>query len=108
MQNDIKNDQRQLVLLTGASGYIGGRLLRALQARGVPVRCLARRPEHLKHRVTASTEVFKGDVFDTASLSKALKGVHTAYYLVHTLAAAGSFDENDRVAADAGDLLLNR
>jgi len=50
-------DHRPLVLLTGASGYIGGRLLRALEAAGQPVRCLARNPEFLRSRVSSSTEV---------------------------------------------------
>jgi uncharacterized protein YbjT (DUF2867 family) len=60
---------------------------------------LARKPKYLEHRTGAATEVVRGDVFDTASLSKAMEGVDTAFYLVHSLAGFGSFEENDRVAA---------
>jgi len=88
-----------LVLLTGATGYIGGRLLLELQERVCRVRCLARRPEYLSPRVAEGTEVVRGDVFDQPSLQRALTGVHTAFYLVHSLAGKGSFEENDRLAA---------
>ncbi len=88
-----------LVLLTGASGYVGGRLLPALEARGHPVRCLARRPAHLVGRAGPHTEVVRGDVLDPASLTAAMRGVDTAYYLVHAMGSAGSFEEEDREAA---------
>lgn len=69
-----------MILLTGATGYVGGRLLRALEASGRRVRCLARRPEFLTARVSATTEVVQGDVLDLESLRDALRDVHTAYY----------------------------
>ena len=50
------------VLLTGATGYVGGRLLRALEERGHQLRCLARKPEHLASRVASQTQVVAGDV----------------------------------------------
>ena len=75
-----------LALLTGASGYIGGRLRRALEAGGRPLRCMARRPEYLRSRVADGTEVVAGDVLDPSSLPDALRGVHTAYYLIHSMA----------------------
>ena len=89
----------RLILLTGATGYVGGRLLKALQAAGDPVRCLARRPEFLTPRVSAATEVVKGDCLDAASLPAACAGVHTAYYLVHSMGSTGDFTEQDRQAA---------
>jgi uncharacterized protein YbjT (DUF2867 family) len=92
-------DGRGLTLLTGATGYVGGRLLEALEASGVPLRCLARRPEHLRARVAVSTEVVPGDVFDGASLVKAMSGVATAYYLVHSMSDDGDFEEMERRAA---------
>ena len=94
-----------LVLLTGATGYVGGRLLRRLEDCGRPVRCLARRPEFLKGRVGPGTEVVAGDLLDAASLEPALRGVHTAYYLVHSMGASGGFEEKDRtlVAWFTGD-----
>ncbi|MDP9347121.1 MAG: SDR family oxidoreductase [Actinomycetota bacterium] len=88
------------ILLTGASGYIGGQLLRRLEAGGRPVRCLTRRPEALRARVNpGSTEVVAGDVLQRASLAPALAGVHTAYYLVHSMGAPGDFEHLDRRAA---------
>ena len=89
----------RLVLLTGATGYVGGRLLPVLEHAGVRVRCLARRPEYLAGRVGTATEVVAGDCRDRESLAPALAGVHTAYYLVHSLGAREAFEEQDRRAA---------
>lgn len=87
------------ILLTGTTGYIGGRLLRVLQQRGLGVRCLARRPEFLTARVAPGTEVVAGDVLERASLDPAMAGIRTAYFLVHSMGAAGRFEEMDRLAA---------
>jgi uncharacterized protein YbjT (DUF2867 family) len=89
----------QLVLLTGATGYVGGRLLRRLEEHGCRVRCLARRPEFLRSRVAPKTEVVAGDLLDRDSLDTALQGVHTAYYLVHSMGMGAEFEEADRTAA---------
>ena len=91
---------RDLVLLTGATGYVGGRLLRTLEAKAVPVRCLARRPEYLAPKVAATTEIVRGDALDVDSLRSAMVGVRTAYYLVHSMGSSGSFEEQDRCAAE--------
>lgn len=88
-----------LILLTGATGYVGGRLLQALELRGHRVRCLARRPEFLKPKVGSATEIASGDVLDRTSLDEAMRGVDVAYYLVHSMGSSGSFEENDRNAA---------
>ncbi len=88
-----------LVLLTGASGYIGGRLLSALERTGRPIRCLARNPQFLRPRVSPPTEVTKADCLDRSSLTPAMAGVHTAYYLVHSMGSSGQFVEEDRQAA---------
>ena len=85
--------EQPLVLLTGATGYVGGRLLPVLERAGVRVRCLARRPDYLAGRVGATTEVVRGDCLDADSLAPAFAGVHTAYYLVHSLGTRGSFEE---------------
>ena len=87
------------VLLTGATGYVGGRLLRALEDRGHRLRCLARKPEHLASRVAPQTEVVAGDVVSGEGLAEALSGVETAYYLVHSMGSAEGFEEEDRRAA---------
>jgi len=89
------------VLLTGASGYVGGRLLSRLETRGLPVRCLARRPEFLAERVGPKTEVVEGDVLREETLRAALEGVHTAYYMVHSMGSTSrdGFEAQDRLGA---------
>jgi uncharacterized protein YbjT (DUF2867 family) len=87
------------ILLTGATGYVGGRLLRRLEAVGHQVRCLARKPENLKSKVAPGTEVKAGDVLDEHSLAGAFDGIDIAYYLVHSMGSKGSFVDEDRLAA---------
>jgi len=88
------------ILLTGATGYIGGRLLGLLEAEGRPVRCLARRPQSMQGRLAAGNEVVAGDVLDADSLQRAMNGVDAAYYLVHSMGAAQGFEVTDRLAAE--------
>jgi uncharacterized protein YbjT (DUF2867 family) len=87
------------ILLTGASGYVGGRLLRALEQCEAPLRCLSRNPSFLRARAGPDTEVVRGDVLDPATLGAAMRGVDTAYYLVHSMGSTGDFEEEDRRAA---------
>lgn len=89
-----------LILLTGATGYIGGRLLPLLEKHGYSLRCLTRRPEALAGRVGAKTEVVAGDVLDRDSLAKAMVDVETAFYFVHSMGADRDFEEVDRTAAE--------
>lgn len=91
--------ERSRILLTGSTGYIGGRLLGILEANGYKIRCLARRPEYLEGRLGENTEVMKGDLLNLESLLPAMEGVHTAYYLVHSMGTKGDFEEEDRQAA---------
>ena len=88
-----------LTLLTGATGYVGGRLLSLFERKNTHVRCLTRRPEALEELRSATTEIVAGDVLDRESLPAAFAGVHTAYYLVHSMGAQGNFEEQDRIAA---------
>jgi uncharacterized protein YbjT (DUF2867 family) len=88
-----------LVLLTGPTGYIGGRLLSALEAAGVRVRCLTRRPEALGGRVGPFTEIAEGDIRDPERVADAMLGVDVAYYLVHSMGSTGAFSSEDRDAA---------
>jgi uncharacterized protein YbjT (DUF2867 family) len=88
-----------VILLTGASGYVGGRLLPLLERQPVTLRCLARNPDKLRPLVKESTQVVTGDVLDPASLAAALHGVHTAYYLVHLMTDSKDFEKEDRQAA---------
>ena len=88
---------RPPILLTGATGYVGGRLLHALLERGERVRCLARRPEAVA--AGPGIEVVAGDVLDSEAVRAALEGVETAYYLIHAMGSAHGFEERDRRAA---------
>jgi uncharacterized protein YbjT (DUF2867 family) len=89
-----------LVLLTGATGYVGSRLLPLLEQRDLRVRCLARKPDNLRSVVAESTEIVQGDVVDRPSLDTALAGVETAYYLVHLMTSSADFEKQDRKAAE--------
>jgi uncharacterized protein YbjT (DUF2867 family) len=92
-------DERDRILLTGATGYVGGRLLQRLEVDQHAVRCLTRRPHALAQRVAGPTEVVAGDLLAPESLSLAMREVRTAYYLVHSMDALESFEELDRRAA---------
>ena len=87
------------VLVTGGTGYVGGRLIPLLESRGLSVRCLARRPEFLQSRVGSQTEVVAGDVLQSETLQAALHGVETAFYLVHSMGTGNDFEDEDRIAA---------
>jgi uncharacterized protein YbjT (DUF2867 family) len=85
-------------LVTGATGYVGSRLVRRLAAERRPVRALARRPE-----LVADVDVVRGDLLTGSGLEEALAGVTTAYYLVHSMEAAagnGDFAGRDRRMAE--------
>jgi uncharacterized protein YbjT (DUF2867 family) len=85
-------------LVTGATGYVGSRLLRRLAAEGRPVRALARRSELLPE-----VDAVQGDLLTGAGLEEALDGCSTTYYLVHSMepAADGDFAGRDRRMAEA-------
>jgi uncharacterized protein YbjT (DUF2867 family) len=90
-----------LLLLTGASGYVGGRLLARLERAGRRVRCMSRRPAEMSARTGPETEVVSGDVQDPSSLAAALEGVDTAYYLVHSMSGREDYRTTDREGAAA-------
>jgi uncharacterized protein YbjT (DUF2867 family) len=88
------------VLVAGATGYIGRRLVADLLARGYRVRCVARNPNKLDAEPwRALVEVVAGDVLDAASLTAAFGGIDVAYYLVHSIGAGPSWQERDLQAA---------
>ena len=94
------------ILLTGATGFVGGRLLHALTGHGINVRCLVRSPEKLKGNLFTEEEIeiAKGDLLEEDTLDSALEGIEVAYYLVHsmggrTIGENKIFAVRDRVAA---------
>ena len=99
MDSPADNPARPVILLTGGSGYVGGRLIPLLEQQPVILRCLARNPDKMRSRVQPGTEIVQGDVLDPASLEAALQGVTTAYYLVHLMSGSKDFEKDDRQAA---------
>lgn len=97
-------DRDSTVFVAGATGYIGGRLVPRLLAGGRRVRCLAREPRKLAERPWSGdprVEVVGGDVAAPDALARAMEGCSAAYYLVHSMTAAGGdFRERDRVLAE--------
>jgi uncharacterized protein YbjT (DUF2867 family) len=91
--------ERKHILLTGATGYVGGRLLAASHQRGYRVRALARRPEFLHTDPAWEIEKARGDVLDKSTLLSALKDIDAAFYLIHSMATEGDFVELDRRGA---------
>ncbi len=87
------------IALTGATGYVGGRLLIAFEREGVPVVCLTRRP-HALRQTAPTTSVVVADVLEPTRLRDALQGVQVAYYLIHSMGSSGNFSDEDRVAAE--------
>ena len=98
--NPSPEPSARLILLTGATGYIGGRLVPRLLAEGFRVRCLVRDPERLQGRSWLSqVEVAAGDCLQAETLAAALADVEVAYYLVHSMAGGPGFKQRDVVAA---------
>ena len=91
----------QTILLTGATGYVGGRLLPRLTSMEHSVRCLVRDARRLEGRPGAErAEIVEGDVLDPSTFTNAFHGVSTVYYLIHSMGSAGGFEDADRQAAE--------
>jgi uncharacterized protein YbjT (DUF2867 family) len=95
----VDDENRLLILLTGGTGYVGGRLIPLLGKQRVRLRSLARSPEKMRSGAQPGTEIVQGDVLEPVSLDRALQGVHTAYYLVHLMSGSRDFEKGDRQAA---------
>jgi uncharacterized protein YbjT (DUF2867 family) len=94
------NPQRGKILVTGATGYIGGRLVPELLDRGYDVRVMVRASSPEIEKRWPGVEVVAGDALDPKSLRAALQGVDTAYYLIHSLLYGPKrFEKIDREAA---------
>jgi uncharacterized protein YbjT (DUF2867 family) len=94
-----KGSPRKKVLVTGATGFIGGRLARALSAAGAPVRCLVRNLGRAEPLRNAGCEVMEGDVVDAGSLDGVGRDVAVAYYLIHAMAGGEGFQEREQDGA---------
>jgi uncharacterized protein YbjT (DUF2867 family) len=92
------NDDKPVILLTGATGYVGSLLLPLLETQPTVVRCLARHPDKIS-RTRETSQVVRGDVLDASSLAEAMQGVKVAYYLVHLMSGSKDFEKEDRQAA---------
>lgn len=88
-----------LIFLSGVTGYVGGRLARRLLDDGHRLRCGARHPEYVTARFGEAVAAVHADAFDPSSLSKALKGCRTAYYLIHSMAGGEGFAEREAECA---------
>lgn len=93
--------KERLVLVTGATGYIGGRLIPRLLEKGHTLRCLVRHSESLAGRPWEHlVETRYADVLVRDSLDQAMEGVDTAYYLIHSMAGGKGFHQRDVSAAE--------
>ena len=93
------NSQR-LILVTGASGYVGGRLVRDLNEDKCAVRVLVRDAQKVKDQPWAkNVEIVEGNANSPDDLRRALRGVHTAFYLLHSINAGKNFDEVESAMA---------
>ena len=91
---------KEIILVTGATGYIGGRLVPRLLDAGYPVRVLARDARRLRDRPwLGQVEVIEGDVLKPETLVDVMKGVSAAYYLIHSMMDTPDFHERDLNAA---------
>jgi uncharacterized protein YbjT (DUF2867 family) len=98
----VDEQKNRLILVTGATGYVGGRLVPRLLEKGCRVRCLVRDPARLQGRPWQDqVEIVVGDVFQAARLASILEGVHAAYYLIHSMAGGKDFHERDLTAASS-------
>jgi len=98
-QNDTASEDGPHVLVAGATGYIGGRLVRRLRSRCVRIRCVAREGKHLDDRWPGA-EIVQGDLGDPNAARRALDGIDVAYYLVHSMAIGEGYSERDREIAE--------
>lgn len=94
------NTESQQILVTGATGYIGGRLIPHLLEKGYSLCCMVRDPLRLQGRHWEhAVEIVAGDVLQPESLAPAMQGVRAAYYLVHSMAGGSDFHQRDLIAA---------
>jgi uncharacterized protein YbjT (DUF2867 family) len=98
---DASQPHDRLCLVTGATGYVGGRLVTELLNRGYRVRCMTRSADKLRdHPWGRFVEIAEADAGDRGAVTRALEGVDVAYYLIHAIGTGGSFENTDRRTAE--------
>jgi uncharacterized protein YbjT (DUF2867 family) len=95
----MTNSEQKRILVAGASGYVGGRLVPKLRERSYFVRCLARNPDKIKARNWAGVDIVEGDVLKPETLKASLQGIDIAYYLIHSMGTKQNFESLDVQAA---------
>ena len=96
IHKNAPNYSYQRVLVTGATGYIGGRLVPRLLEKGHHVRCVARNPQRLEGHAWPGVEIVPGDLEEPSDFWSFLEGIDVAYYLMHSMAAGRFYRERDR------------
>ncbi len=100
MHDSFDSSAQRQILVTGSTGYVGGKLIPKLLAEGYSVRALVRDRKRVSDRSWRDrVEVAEGDVLHPESLPPAMEGIHTAYYLIHNMSEGGDFHERDLRAA---------
>ena len=90
----------ETVLVTGATGYVGGRLIPRLLSEGYRVRAFVRNLTRIQDRTWfKDVEVIEGDVLNSSALESAFNGVQAAYYLIHSMMAGSEYHQRDLIAA---------
>ena len=88
------------ILITGATGYVGRRLLKRLETSEYGIRCMAREPSRLSGRVSKNVEIVEGDISQIETLKTAFDGIDTAFFLIHALASKGDFENTEVQGAE--------
>ena len=93
-------DHEKKILITGATGYIGRRLTaRLVQQKKLSLRLLVRNRNKLSSTIAENVDITEGDTFTPPALDRALDGIHTAFYLIHSMGAQKDFEKQDRESA---------